>query len=74
MEGNKRIHLLIGIYSYQHFLLVELCRLPDIGSNHFPMLVILDYNPGDSLDEEPQSDAGDEQEADEAIDKGKSND
>jgi endonuclease/exonuclease/phosphatase (EEP) superfamily protein YafD len=45
---------------------------PDIGSDHFPMLVILDYNPGASVDEEPKPDAGDEQEADEAIDKGES--
>lgn len=61
------------VFASKHFLLVELRRLPDIGSDHFPMLVILDYDPGDSVDEEPQPEAGDEQEADDAIDKGNSN-
>ena len=60
------------VFASRHFLLVELRRLPDIGSDHFPMLVILDYNPGAFVDEEPKPDAGDEQEADEAIDKGES--
>ncbi len=63
------------VFASQHFLLVELRRLPDIGSDHFPMLVVLDYDPGASMtDEEPQPEAGDEQEADEAIDEGQSND
>lgn len=62
------------VFASKHFLLVELRRLPDIGSDHFPMLVVLDYDPGvAAADEEPQPDAGDEQEADEVIDKGKSN-
>lgn len=63
------------VFASKHFLLVEIRRLPDIGSDHFPLLVILDYDPGAALaHEEPQPEAGDEQEADEAIDKGKSND
>jgi endonuclease/exonuclease/phosphatase (EEP) superfamily protein YafD len=63
------------VFASRHFLLVELRRLPDIGSDHFPLFVVLDYDPGASVaNEEPQPDAGDEQEADEAIDKGKSND
>lgn len=62
------------VFASKHFLLVELSRLPDIGSDHFPMLVILDYDPGDSMDEEPKPDAGDKREAEDAIDKGKSND
>jgi len=62
------------VFASRHFLLVELRRLPDIGSDHFPMLVVLDYDPGATLDEEPKPDAGDEQEADEAIDKGMSSD
>ncbi|MGM0562656.1 MAG: endonuclease/exonuclease/phosphatase family protein [Pseudomonadota bacterium] len=63
------------VFASQHFLLVELRRLPNIGSDHFPIFVVLDYDPGASVaNEEPQPDAGDEQEADEAIDKGKSND
>ena len=60
------------VFASQHFLLAELRRLPDIGSDHFPMLVILDYDPGVLEDEEPQPDAGDIEEADEAIEEGKS--
>jgi endonuclease/exonuclease/phosphatase (EEP) superfamily protein YafD len=60
------------VFASRHFLLVELRRLPDIGSDHFPILVVLDYDPGASVTvEEPQPDAGDEQEAEEAIDEGK---
>lgn len=59
-------------FASEHFLLVELRRLPDIGSDHFPLFVVLDYDPDASIEnEEPQSDADDEQEAQEAIDKGK---
>ncbi len=63
------------VFASRHFLLVELRRLPDIGSDHFPMHVVLDYEPDASMaGEEPQPEAGDEQEADEAIDQGKSDD
>ena len=63
------------VFASRHFLLVELRRLPDIGSDHFPLFVVLDYDPGASVaNEEPKPNASDEQEADEAIDKGKSND
>ena len=62
------------VFASPHFLLVELRRLPDIGSDHFPMLVILDYNPEASLDDKPEPDAGDEEEADEAIEEGKNDD
>jgi hypothetical protein len=63
------------VFASRHFFLVELRRLPDIGSDHFPIFVVLDYDPGASVaNEVPQPDVGDEQEADEAIDKGKSND
>ncbi len=58
-------------FASQHFFLVELRRLPDIGSDHFPLFVVFDYDPGAFVaNEEPQPDADDEQEADEAIDKG----
>jgi hypothetical protein len=61
------------VFASQHFLLDELRRLPDIGSDHFPVLVVLDFDPGASVrNEEPQPDAGDEQKADEAIDTGRS--
>ncbi|SDB24901.1 Uncharacterized conserved protein YafD, endonuclease/exonuclease/phosphatase (EEP) superfamily [Desulfonatronum thiosulfatophilum] len=63
------------VFASEHFRLVELRRLPDIGSDHFPFFVVLDYDPAASVaHEEPRPDAGDEQEAAEAIDKGKSND
>lgn len=76
---NTKNHLmrypLDHVFSSQHFLLVEMRRLPDIGSDHFPMLVILDYDPGTSgTNEEPRPEAGDEEEAEKAINKGKSND
>ena len=65
-------YLLDHVFASRHFRLVELRRLPDIGSDHFPILVILDYDPGAVSDEEPLPDAGDKQEADEAIEEGKS--
>ena len=60
------------VFASRHFLLGELRRLPDIGSDHFPILVVLDYDPGAVSDDVPQPNAGDEQEADEAIEEGKS--
>lgn len=63
------------VFASQHFFLVELRRLPGIGSDHFPIFVVLDYDPGASVTNEvSQSDAGDAQEAEEAIDEGRSND
>lgn len=60
-------------FASQHFFLVELERLPDIGSDHFPLFVVFDLDPSASLiNEEPQQSAGDEQEADKATEKGKS--
>lgn len=62
------------VFASRHFLLVDLKRLPDIGSDHFPLLVVLDYNPDAAVvNEEPQSDPSDEREADEVISEGKSN-
>lgn len=72
-ENRLMRYPLDHVFASQHFLLVELRRLPNIGSDHFPILVILDYDPTASPDDEPQPEAGDEQEADEAIEKGKSN-
>ena len=63
------------VFATQHFLLVELRRLPDIGSDHFPLLVVLDYDADASAaHEEIQPDGGDQKEADEAIEEGKSDD
>lgn len=60
------------IFASEHFFLVEMRRLPGIGSDHFPILVVLDYNPDASAgNDEPQQAAGDEEKADEAIAEGK---
>jgi hypothetical protein len=49
-------------------------RLPHIESDYFPILAILDYAPGaGSTNDEPQTKPGDEEEAGEAIEKGKAN-
>ena len=62
------------VFASEHFLFVELRRLPDIGSDHFPVFVVLDYDSGASAaQDEPQPDAGDKQAAQEAIDDGKAN-
>ncbi|MDQ8204732.1 endonuclease/exonuclease/phosphatase family protein [Pelagicoccus sp. SDUM812003] len=61
------------VFASEHFLLVELRRLPDIGSDHFPMLAVFDYDPAASVvNEEPEPDAGDKKEAAKAIEEGKS--
>lgn len=76
-DTNSRLlrYPLDHAFASRHFLLVELRRLPDIGSDHFPFLVVLDYDPSASeTNEVPQTNEGDEQEADEAIDEGKSED
>lgn len=61
------------VFASRHFRLVELRRLAAIGSDHFPMLVILDFDPG-AVDqqEEPEADSGDQEEAEEAIIEGTS--
>lgn len=71
--GNRLLRYpLDHAFASRHFLLVELRRLPDIGSDHFPFLVILDYDPAASeANDEPEEETGDEQEAEEAIKEGK---
>ena len=56
------------VFHSNHFRLVDLRRLGHIGSDHFPMLVELSYEP-DAQREQPGDvpDAGDEQEAEEKI-------
>lgn len=56
------------VFASGHFRLVELRRLDAIGSDHFPILVVLDLDPGAVLQQEkPEADAGDVEEAKEAI-------
>lgn len=63
------------VFASRHFFLVELRRLPDIGSDHFPLFVVLDYDPDAAIaNEAPQPDAGDKQEAEEAIEEGDAED
>ncbi|HAC16495.1 MAG TPA: endonuclease [Bacteroidetes bacterium] len=58
------------VFASNHFVLVELRRLPDIGSDHFPLLVVLDFDPNASeANDEPKPDADDKEEANEAIEK-----
>ncbi|MFN2309005.1 MAG: endonuclease/exonuclease/phosphatase family protein [Gammaproteobacteria bacterium] len=63
------------VFASRHFRFVELRRLAAIGSDHFPMLVVLDFDPGAVVQqEEPEADAGDEEEAEDAIAEGTSRD
>jgi len=56
------------VFCSAHFQLAEIERLPDIGSDHFPMWVKLVYEPEQTHDQEaPQADAEDEELADEKI-------
>lgn len=60
-------------FASEHFLLADLRRLPNIGSDHFPLFVAFDYDPDASVvNEKPQPDAGDMEEVEEAIDEGQS--
>lgn len=62
-------------FATRHFLLNDMRRLPDIGSDHFPLLVTFDYDPRVAeKNDEPQEDAGDSQEASNAIQEGRSDD
>lgn len=60
-------------FASRHFLLNELVRQPDIGSDHFPLLVVFDYDPAVAgKNEEPEENAGDDEESEEAIEEGSS--
>jgi endonuclease/exonuclease/phosphatase (EEP) superfamily protein YafD len=56
------------VFHSNHFRLCELRRLPNIGSDHFPMLVELSYEP-DASSDQPRTpvDQGDMEEAEEKI-------
>jgi endonuclease/exonuclease/phosphatase (EEP) superfamily protein YafD len=56
------------VFHSNHFRLVHLERLPPIGSDHFPMLVELSYEPeAESEQKATPEKAGDETEADEKL-------
>ena len=58
------------IFHSTHFKLVEIRRLRSIGSDHFPMFIVLQYEPEAELQqEESEKRPGDEELADEKIEK-----
>ena len=57
------------VFHSNHFTVVDLQRLPHIGSDHFPMLVELCYQPEVQPEQPPTGTArGDQKEADEKMD------
>ena len=60
------------IFFEDSFLLLDVAVMPDIGSDHFPFFVDLCHDPGTARRQaEPEPDAGDADEAGEAIDEGR---
>lgn len=56
------------VFISDHFRVRCLERLPSIGSDHFPMLADLSFEPGGAYEQEtPDPDSGDKEEADEKI-------
>lgn len=56
------------VFHSSHFRLVRLRRMPAIGSDHFPMLVELSYEPDAPVEqEEPEREPGDEEQAREHL-------
>jgi endonuclease/exonuclease/phosphatase (EEP) superfamily protein YafD len=57
------------VFHSNHFLLNALARMPAFGSDHFPMYIGLHLAPqAESVQEEPELDAGDVEEVEETID------
>lgn len=58
------------VFHSNHFKLVNLRRLPHVGSDHFPMFIELVYDPAARPEQpKPRSDAGDEEQAEEKLEK-----
>ena len=56
------------VFHSNDFRLVELRRLPNVGSDHFPMLVELSFEPEAEAEQpEPRKEAGDDEEAQEKL-------
>lgn len=56
------------VFHSNHFKLVRLRRLPDVGSDHFPILIELQYEPAAEVEqEESQQKPGDQKRADEKL-------
>lgn len=59
------------VFHSNDFRLIEIKRMPSIGSDHFPIFIALNYqNDAESEQDEPEAGAGDEVEADEKIQEG----
>lgn len=62
-------------FASRHFRVVQLQRLPDIGSDHFPIFAVFDYAPNAELEEKvPEPDQEDWEEVDESIHEGRTED
>lgn len=60
------------LFHSDDFRVVEMQTLPDIGSDHFPLMVELSHEPDASASQEaPDLDAGDHEDADDAVEKAK---
>lgn len=60
------------IFHSNHFKVVSIKRLTDIGSDHFPIYIKLSFAPENQYDqEEPEADDETQEEADELIEEGK---
>ncbi len=60
------------IFHSEHFELIEMRVLNYVGSDHFPVIIDLHYNPQARQEQEkPKADSEDEKEADEKIENGK---
>lgn len=60
------------IFHSDHFKLVTMERLPDIGSDHFPIYISLSYSPGNEAEQDkPEADEETQEEASETIKEGK---
>jgi hypothetical protein len=58
------------LFHSEEFRLVSMSVLDDVGSDHFPLLVVLSYEPGREQEQEvPQMQPGDHELAREKIDR-----
>ena len=58
------------IFHSNHFKLLELRRLPFVGSDHFPVCITLSYEPGAPVEQpEPEQRADDEEEAQKMVER-----
>lgn len=63
------------VFHSTHFRLLEMQRLPGIGSDHFPILIRLSYEPEEKAEQpRPVADEDTEEDAQEIIEKGKESD